>query len=121
MGRSRAKLRRSPFTEYCRAGKVTLRPPVLRSQIEKPTSFRPSSGPPLKCSSASANLPGGLPLSFGKNFTVIDLPPPDDSGRGSGEQDRRQGFALGWGRASRCTIETSGAPADRVSIERTSR
>jgi predicted nucleic acid-binding protein len=41
MGRSSAKLRRSPFTAYCRAGNVTLRPlPVRRSQMEK--SFRPA-------------------------------------------------------------------------------
>ena len=37
MGRSSAKLRRSPFTLYWRAGNVTLRPgPTRRSQIEKP-------------------------------------------------------------------------------------
>ena len=40
------KLRRSPLTEYCRAGNVTFRPlPVLRSQTAKPISFSPSSGP----------------------------------------------------------------------------
>ena len=44
-GRSSAKLRRSPLTEYWRAGNVTLRPlPLLRSQIPKPISFSPSSG-----------------------------------------------------------------------------
>jgi hypothetical protein len=61
-GRSSAKLRRSPLTEYCRAGNVTFWPPPLRrSQIAKPISLRPASGPSLKCSSASASLPGGLP------------------------------------------------------------
>lgn len=46
------------FTEYCRAGNVTFRPlPVRRSQIPKPISFRPESGPSWKCSSASASLP----------------------------------------------------------------
>ncbi len=34
-------------------------------------SLRPSSTPPVKCSSASASFPGGLPLSFGMNLTVI--------------------------------------------------
>ena len=29
-GRSNTKLRRSPLTMYCRAGKVTVRPPLLR-------------------------------------------------------------------------------------------
>jgi hypothetical protein len=50
VGRSNAKLRRSPLTEYWRAGNVTLRPPpVRRSQIAKPISFYPVSGElPLK-------------------------------------------------------------------------
>src|SRR5215475_8766439 len=73
-GRRSAKLRRSPLTLYCRAGNVTLRPPPppprLDSQIENPISFSPSSGPSLKWSSASASLPGGLPLSFGVILTV---------------------------------------------------
>ena len=44
MGRSSAKLRRSPLTAYWRAGNVTLRPPPpRRSQMEKPISFKPSS------------------------------------------------------------------------------
>ena len=47
--------------------------PVLRSQIAKPISFRPSSGPSVKCSSASASLPGGLPLSFGTNLDGHDV------------------------------------------------
>src|SRR5256885_2102555 len=33
-------------------------------------SFSPSSGPSVKCSSASATFPGGLPLSFGVILTV---------------------------------------------------
>ena len=71
-GRSSAKLRRSPLTEYWRAGNVTFRPlPLRRSQTAKPISLSPSSGPSVKCSSASASLPGGLPLSFGDDF---DLP-----------------------------------------------
>ena len=75
IGRSSAKLRRSPLTEYWRAGKVTLRPvPVLRSQIPKPISFSPSSGPSVKCSSASASLPGGFPLSFGRILIVMTSP-----------------------------------------------
>ena len=38
--RRSAKLRRSPFTAYWRAGNVTLRPaPVRRSQMPKPISF----------------------------------------------------------------------------------
>jgi hypothetical protein len=50
---------------------VTLRPPPpRRSQIANPISLSPSSGPPVKCSSASASFPGGLPLSFGVIFTV---------------------------------------------------
>ena len=65
MGRSSEKLRRSPLTEYWRAGNVTLRPvPLRRSQTENPISFRPSRTPSLKCSSASASLPGGFPLSL---------------------------------------------------------
>src|SRR5262245_11821087 len=72
MGRRRAKLRRSPLTEYWRAGKVTLRPtPLRRSQIAKPISFSPSSSPSVKCSSASANLPGGVPLSLGVILTCM--------------------------------------------------
>src|SRR5688572_22926337 len=73
MGRSSEKLRRSPLTEYWRAGNVTFRPPVLRSQTANPTSLSPSSGPPEKCSSASASLPGGLPLSFGVNLIVMSV------------------------------------------------
>ena len=61
IGRSSAKLRRSPLTEYCRAGNVTFRPPpVRRSHTPKPISFRPSNTPSVKCSSASASLPGGF-------------------------------------------------------------
>ena len=64
MGRSSAKLRRSPLTAYWRAGNVTLRPlPLRRSHTANPISFKPSSTPSVKCSSASASLPGGLPLS----------------------------------------------------------
>src|SRR5438876_1055554 len=66
IGRSSAKLRRSPLTLYCLAGNVTLRPgPPRRSQTENPINFRPASGPFVKCSSASASLPGGFPLSLG--------------------------------------------------------
>ena len=74
IGRSSAKLRRSPLTLYCRAGNVTLCPPApppRRSQMEKPISFKPSSGPSVKCSSASATFPGGFPLSFGVILTVM--------------------------------------------------
>ena len=53
------------------ARNVTVRPPFLRSQTANPMSFRPSSGPPEKVSSASASFPGGLPLSFGTNVTVM--------------------------------------------------
>ena len=38
---------------------------ALRSQMAKPMSRIPSSGPLAKCSSASASFPGGLPASFG--------------------------------------------------------
>jgi hypothetical protein len=70
-GRSSAKLRRSPFTEYWRAGNVTLRPaPVRRSQIAKPISFRPAKTPLTRWISASASFPGGLPLSLGVILTV---------------------------------------------------
>ena len=45
-GRNSAKLRHSPLTLDCRAGNVTFRPdPLRRSQIAKPISFRPASGP----------------------------------------------------------------------------
>src|SRR5471032_629828 len=75
MGRSSAKERRSPLTLYWRAGNVTLRlpPPAPRriSQIEKPISFKPSSGPSVKWISASASFPGGLPRSFGVILTVM--------------------------------------------------
>jgi hypothetical protein len=73
IGRSSAKVRRSPLTLYCLAGNVTFRPapPPRRSQIANPINFSPSSGPSLKCSSASASFPGGLPLSFGMIMTVI--------------------------------------------------
>jgi alpha/beta hydrolase fold len=47
------------------AGKVTLRPvPLRRSQTAKPTNFNSASGPSPKCSSASANLPGGVPMAL---------------------------------------------------------
>ena len=42
--------------------------PVLRSQIPKPISLRPSSGPSVKCSSASASFPGRVPLLVRKNL-----------------------------------------------------
>src|SRR5260221_11085895 len=73
IGRSSAKLRRSPLTAYDRAGNVTFRPlPPRRSQMLKPISFRPASGDwPPKCNSASASLPAGLPLSFGVILTVM--------------------------------------------------
>src|SRR3954466_479709 len=75
-GRNSAKLRRSPFTEYCRAGNVTFLPPSRRSQTEKPISLRPLSGPASasKTTSASASFPGGLPFSFGMIFTDISSP-----------------------------------------------
>jgi hypothetical protein len=45
IGRSSAKLRRSPFTAYWRAGNNTLRPrPSRRSQTLKPINFSPASG-----------------------------------------------------------------------------
>jgi hypothetical protein len=48
-------------------GKVTVRTrPLRRSRIGNPINLRPSSTPPLKCSSASASLSGGLPLTLGK-------------------------------------------------------
>ena len=100
IGRSSAKLRRSPLTEYCRAGNVTLRPPVLRSQTAKPISFSPSSGPPEKCSSASASLPGGLPLSFGKNLDGHGCAPPravrrlSANGRGQAAGPARRGGVI---------------------------
>ena len=50
---------------------VTLRPmPLRRSQTAKPISFSPASGPSLKCSSASASFPAGLPRSFAMILTV---------------------------------------------------
>ena len=59
-----------------RAGNVTFRPvPLLRSHTLKPISFSPSSGPSLKCSSASASLPGGLPLSFATILMVMTISP----------------------------------------------
>jgi hypothetical protein len=57
IGRSSAKLRQSPFTEYCRDGNVTVRPPFLRAHGAKSMSLIPLSGPPEKCSSASASVP----------------------------------------------------------------
>src|ERR1700733_2344049 len=52
----------SPLTPYWRAGNVTLWPlPPRRSQMANPISFKPSSSPSTKCSSASASLPGGFP------------------------------------------------------------
>ena len=50
---------------------MTLRPlPVRRSQIAKPISFRPFSGPSTKWSSASASLPGGVFDVLGRIVTV---------------------------------------------------
>ena len=37
--------------------------------------FKPSSTPSVKCSSASASLPGGLCLSFGTILTTMMCPP----------------------------------------------
>jgi hypothetical protein len=72
IGRSRANDRRSPLTEYCLAGNVTLRPlPVRRSQTANPISFMASSGPLVRWSSTSASFPGGLPLSFRTILIVI--------------------------------------------------
>src|SRR5687768_970702 len=72
MGLRSAKLRRSPLTEYCRAGNVTLRALLARrSQIPKPISFVPAIGPSVKCSSASASLPTGFPLALSMILTVI--------------------------------------------------
>ena len=60
-GRNSAKLRRSPFTLYCRAGNVTFRPPApRRSQIANPISLSPARGPSAKWSSASPPPPVGL-------------------------------------------------------------
>src|SRR5687768_14846439 len=90
-GRSNAKLRRSPLTEYCRAGNVTLRPPARRSQMAKPTSFMPVNGPASasKITSASASLPAGVLDVLGRIRTdinsvfCVDIGPPDGAGRGS--------------------------------------
>ncbi len=61
-----------PGRSTCLAGNVTLRPfPVFRSQTANPISFSPSRGPCVKCSSASASLPGGVPLSLGTILMVI--------------------------------------------------
>src|SRR5688572_307691 len=70
-GRSSAKLRRSPLTEYCRAGNVTLRPPLRRSQTAKPTSLSPLNGPESasKTTSASASFPAGVLAVLGRIFT----------------------------------------------------
>src|SRR5688572_13491520 len=75
-GRNSAKLRRSPFTEYCRAGNVTFSPPVRRSQMLKPINLSPLSGPASdsKITSASASFPAGLPFSFGIIFTDTSSP-----------------------------------------------
>src|SRR5215471_18722 len=73
MGRSRANDRRSALTVYWRDGKVTFRPPpVRRSQMANPISFRPGRESALsKCSSASASFPAGDPLSLVTILTVI--------------------------------------------------
>src|SRR6187399_721457 len=75
-GRSSAKLRRSPFTENCRAGNVTFLPPSRRSHTAKPVSVIPLSGPASasKTSSASASFPGGLPCAFGVILTDMSSP-----------------------------------------------
>src|ERR1700726_936170 len=75
-GRNSAKLRRSPFTEYCRAGNVTFLPPLRRSQTAKPINFSPLSGPasPSKITSASASFPAGVPCWFGMIFTDTNAP-----------------------------------------------
>src|SRR3954453_21325836 len=94
IGRSSENDRRSPPTENERAGNVTLRPPPgLRSHTEKPISFKPSSGPWVKYSSASASFPGGLAFSFNTILMFI--------GRASGamEGKRRSGSGAG-GRTS---------------------
>src|SRR5439155_17496218 len=93
IGRSSAKLRRSPLTAYWRAGNVTLRPPAppRLSHTLNPSSFKPSSTPLVKCSSASASLPGGFPRSLGVILTmmvlVIHEPPEKLAERASGGRD----------------------------------
>ena len=52
-----------------RAGNVTLRPlPLRRSQTANPISFKPSSAPSVKCSSASASLPWRVAFVVGDDF-----------------------------------------------------
>ena len=43
--------------------------------MAKPISFKPSSSPSVKCSSASASLPTGLPLSFGVGLWMEAVEP----------------------------------------------
>src|SRR5262245_8442146 len=76
VGRNSAKLRRSPFTEYCRAGNVTFLPPSRRSHTAKPMSFIPLSGPASasKTTSASASFPARVPCALGMIFTDTSSP-----------------------------------------------
>ena len=64
IGRSSAKLRRSPLTAYDRDGNVTLRPgpPPRRSQIENPISFSPASGDWKPTSSVPVDQPRISPV-----------------------------------------------------------
>src|SRR6478609_7706977 len=79
-GRRSEKLRRSPLTEYVRAGNVTFLPPVVRSHIAKPSNRRPLNGPlpASKITSTSASFPLGEPLSLRTIFTDITSPLPLD-------------------------------------------
>src|SRR5258706_9278816 len=75
IGRSNAKLRRSPLTAYERAGNVTFRPvPPRRSHTLNPINLSPASGDsPLKWSSTSASFPGGFPRSLAVILIVRSL------------------------------------------------
>jgi hypothetical protein len=78
LGATPGAIRRLVLAETCRrSSQGRLR--ALRSAWEPPSgcgrsavpSPSPSSGPPLNCSSVSASLPGGLPLSFGVKVIVM--------------------------------------------------
>src|SRR6202163_3706375 len=122
VGRNSAKLRRSPFTEYCRAGNVTFRPPSRRSHTAKPINFSPLSGPASlsKITSASASFPAGVACSFGMIFTDTDSPVTLDmvdlqehrgcqtDGVGEVRAGRRDAGERGWDARPRGTCELTG-------------
>ena len=87
----RAKLRRSPLTEYWRAGNVTFRRSFAASQTANPTA-EAAQILIVEMQFGVGKLPGGVPLSLAAIFTTIVRSSP---GGVSGESRRTRAAAVG--------------------------